>query len=93
MKKLLILAIIAAMPCAACTDCPKGCTHTPTPINDPVRRIGDMAMADFHGTVEKSLTRDQYQFIDASGRILASVDGDLWRATKITDQDGIMIIG
>lgn len=93
MKKLFVLMAIAALPCAACSDLSRGRTHhTPTPINDPVRRLEHFNMAQFRGTVERHLTRDEYQFIDTSGRILASVDGDVWRSTNVTERNGILTI-
>lgn len=93
MKKLLFLLALVSTPCMAGAAC---CLNDPdcgVIMPSESLRMADAQTLEFKGTIEKHLTRDAYQFIDRAGRILAEVDGDVWRAQRVTKKDGILFIG
>ena len=92
MKKILFLLVMASTPCIAGAYCLPGMDNALIMPSDSVRLTNEK-MLEFEGTIEKHLTKDKYQFIDRAGRVLAEVDGNVWRSQRVTEKDGYLMIG
>jgi uncharacterized protein (TIGR00156 family) len=58
-----------------------------------VSKLGDDKMVVMKGSIEKHLTKDRYQFVDVTGKIVVDIDGDEWRGLDVRPTDTVIIIG
>lgn len=58
-----------------------------------VSKMGDDKMVVMQGSIEKHISKDKYQFVDSTGKIVVEIDGDEWRGMDVSPSDTVMIIG
>jgi uncharacterized protein (TIGR00156 family) len=92
MKKLLILLVVAAVPFGAKAGFIGTSEQAILTVSD-VSKLGDEKSVVMKGSIEKHISKDKYQFVDGTGRIVVEIEGDKWRGLDITPEDTVMIVG
>lgn len=95
MKKTLLLLVIAVAPISAKANfIGPSDTQTPAIMSvAEVKKLGDDKQVVMKGSIEKHLTKDKYQFVDATGKVIVEIDGDEWRGQNVTPSDTVIIVG
>lgn len=92
MKKTLLLLAISLVPFTANAGF-KGPSDQAVMTVSEVSKLGKDKPVMMKGSIEKHLTKDKYQFVDDTGKIVVEIDGEDWRGIDVTPSDTIMIIG
>lgn len=92
MKKLLFLLVMVSAPLAAKAGF-VGPSEQALMTVAEVSQLGDDRAVVMKGSIEKHLTKDKYQFVDNTGRIVVEIDGEEWRGQKVQPEDTVLIIG
>ncbi len=98
MKKLLLMTIVLLGAGVSAADAkfvgPSEKDMAPAIMTvSEVAKLKDDKHVVMKGTIEKHLTKDKYQFVDATGKIVVEIDGDEWRGLDVTPADTVVIVG
>jgi uncharacterized protein (TIGR00156 family) len=92
MKKTLLLLVIAVVPLTARAGFVGPSEQAIMSVSE-VRQLGDDKAVVMKGSIEKHLSKDKYQFVDGTGRVVVEIDGEEWRGQNVTPNDTVIIIG
>ena len=92
MKKTLLLLIIAMVPLTAKAGFVGPSEQAIMSVAE-VKKLGDDRPVMMKGSIEKHLTKDKYQFVDETGRIVVEIDGKEWRGQNASPSDTVIIVG
>jgi uncharacterized protein (TIGR00156 family) len=92
MKKTLLLLVIAMIPLTAKAGFIGPSEQAVISVTE-VKKLGDDKPVLMKGSIEKHLTKDKYQFVDQTGRVVVEIDGKEWRGQNVSPSDTIIIVG
>jgi len=92
MKKTLLLLVIAFVPFASNAGFIDPKNQAIMTVSE-VKKLGDEKAVIMKGSIEKHISKDKYQFVDATGKIVVEIDGEEWRGIDVTPDDTIVIVG
>ena len=93
MKKTLLLFVIAFVPFASGNAGFKNHSEKAVMAVADVKKLGDDRTVIMKGSIEKHISKDKYQFVDNTGKVVVEIDGDKWRGAEVGSDNTIMIVG
>lgn len=93
MKKTLLLLAIALVPFTSANAKFIGSSDQAILTVAEVKGMKDDKPVMLKGSIEKHISKDKYQFIDSTGRIVVEIEGEDWRGLDVTPNDTVLIVG